>query len=304
MRLSNVMSNVPETEFRVVDERDIETLALLAQDPGVPYAGFLDDVKYIDSIGPNVKMLFVNEKTASELQANNTDLGYGLVVVEKPRNAFFRLHNALKDNSEYIRESFDTVIGDNCNIHETAVISKTNVRIGNNVTIEEHVSIKANSVIGDNCVLRAGSRIGVQDFEFKRDGDAIFGVEHFGGVILGRDVEVQTNSTINRAVYPWDNTIIGDYTKIDDLVHIAHGVKIGKCVMIVAHSGIGGRVVIGDNTWIGFGSIIRNGITIGSDARVNMGSVVSQSVGDGEDVTGNFAIPHHLFIEHIKTLKG
>ena len=280
----------------VKNEQEVGALALLAQDPGVPYAGFLDDMKYADSIGPNVKMIITNAATAEQLEAAD----YGICVVDNPRNTFFHLHNAMKDDPEYVRPRYETRIGEGCSIHPSAFISPYNVTIGDNVVIEEFVSIKENVVIGDGCIIRAGSRIGVQDFEFKREGDTIFGVTHLGGVILGKEVEVQTNSSINKAVYPWDDTILGDYTKVDDLVHIAHGVKIGKGVMIVAQSGIGGRVVIGDRTWIGFSSTIRNGITIGSDARVNMGAVVTKSVGDGEEVTGNFAIPHELFIEQIK----
>ena len=88
------------------------------------------------------------------------------------------------------------------------------------------------------------------------------------------------------------------------LVHIAHGVKIGKNVMVVANSGIGGRTVIGDDCWIGFASTLRNGITIGDRARVNMGSVVTKSVASGGSVTGNFAINHEDFIENLKAIKN
>ena len=73
--------------------------------------------------------------------------------------------------------------------------------------------------------------------------------------------------------------------------------KIGKRSMIVANSGIGGRVMIGDDAWIGFGAIIRNGITIGNKARINMGSVVTKSVDNnthvsGKDVYKRQALPH------------
>lgn len=301
MFLTEKIKQYLSEDFQVRGEREVEALALLAQNPGVPYGSFLADLAYMDLIGENVKMLFVDPEVGEKLGDNND---FGLIITEDPRNMFFKLHNAMEKDEEYIRPSFETRIGENCNIHPSAVISPKNVIIGDNVTIEEFVSVKEYSVIGEGSILRAGARIGMTDFEFKRDGDAIFGVPHLGGVILGKEVEVQTNSSINRAVYPWDNTEIGDFTKIDDLVHIAHGCKIGKSVMIVANSGIGGRVEIGDKAWIGFGSTIRNGITIGKEARVNMGSVVTRSVEDGQAVTGNFAIPHHMFIEQIKKTKG
>ena len=70
--------------------------------------------------------------------------------------------------------------------------------------------------------------------------------------------------------------------------------------MIVANSGIGGRVSIGEDVWIGFGATIRDGIHIGDRARTNMGSVVTRNVGTEEAVTGNFAIPHKNFIANLK----
>lgn len=88
---------------------------------------------------------------------------------------------------------------------------------------------------------------------------------------------------------------------VDNLVHIAHAVKIGRGSMIVAQSGIGGRVEIGDNAWIGFGATIRNGITIGAGSRVNMGAVVTKSVPDGTAVSGNFAMPHDKFIDFVRS---
>lgn len=70
--------------------------------------------------------------------------------------------------------------------------------------------------------------------------------------------------------------------------------------MIVANSGIGGRVKIGYDAWIGFGVTIRNGVTIGNNSRTNMGVVVTKNVNDGEVVTGNFAISYNEFIVKLK----
>ena len=155
-------------------------------------------------------------------------------------------------------------------------------------------------VINDNSIIRAGCKIAGEGFEFKNTSEEVFHVSHIGGVIIGESVEIQYNTCIDKAIYPWDNTVIGDHVKIDNLVHIGHAVKVDSRTMIVANSGIGGRVSIGEDVWIGFGATIRNGIHIGDRARTNMGSVVTRNVGTEEAVTGNFAIPHKDFIANLK----
>ena len=211
----------------------------------------------------------------------------------------------LRMNSCFIRSLslihiFKTRIGTNCNISSQAVIADKNVIIGNNVTIEEFAVIRENTVINDNSIIRAGCKIAGEGFEFKNTSEEVFHVSHIGGVIIGESVEIQYNTCIDKAIYPWDNTVIGDHVKIDNLVHIGHAVKVDSRTMIVANSGIGGRVSIGEDVWIGFGATIRNGIHIGDRARTNMGSVVTRNVGTEEAVTGNFAIPHKDFIANLK----
>lgn len=105
---------------------------------------------------------------------------------------------------------------------------------------------------------------------------------------------------LDRAIYPWDDTVVDDHSNIDNLVYIAHGVKIGKLSLVASGATIGGRCNIGDNVWIGLGAIIRNGIDLGAGSRANMGAVVTKSVGEGEAVSGNFARNHEELIAEIK----
>ena len=224
----------------------------------------------------------------------------GVCVVENPRILFFEIHNFLAENFEYRRKEFDTTIGTGSVISPLSAISTKNVCIGKNVVIEEFAVIRENTTIGDGSIIRSGVKIGGQGFEFKRKDGKIMHVKHLGGVVIGSDVEIQYNACIDCAVYPWDDTVIGNYTKIDNLVHIGHAVKIEDNVMIVAQSGVGGRTVINNNTWLGFSSTVSNGLEIGKNSRVNIGSVVTKNVMDNESVTGNFAIRHDKFIENLK----
>lgn len=297
MLLSELLEQIPYTEnYKIIDERPFRYLALSASNINNPNCVFLDSEKYIDSISGSVTMVLTVDGLAPKLMNGH----YGLCVVEQPRELFFTLHNFLSDKEEYRRKSYKTLVGKDCNISSLSYISDANVTIGNNVTIEEFASIKENVVIGDNSIIRAGTVVGGEGFEFKRVDGGILPVKHLGGVVIGENVEIQYNTCIDKAVYPWDDTVIGDYCKVDNLVHIAHAVKINRNVMVVANSGIGGRSVIKEGTWIGFGATITNGISIGENARANIGSVVTKSVADNERVTGNFAIPHQQFIENLK----
>lgn len=280
------------------NEQRVSSLGLVEYNDGKDVCTFVDNEYYLEKLSDNIQMVLIGEDLLDTLKQYRKS--YGICVVENPRLTYFRIHNYLVNDISYRRTDFKTQIGTNCNISSQAVIADKNVIIGNNVTIEEFAVIRENTVINDNSIIRAGCKIAGEGFEFKNTSEEVFHVSHIGGVIIGESVEIQYNTCIDKAIYPWDNTVIGDHVKIDNLVHIGHAVKVDSRTMIVANSGIGGRVSIGEDVWIGFGATIRNGIHIGDRARTNMGSVVTRNVGTEEAVTGNFAIPHKDFIANLK----
>lgn len=280
------------------NEQRVSSLGLVEYNDGKDVCTFVDNEYYLEKLSDNIQMVLIGEDLLDTLKQYRES--YGICVVENPRLTYFRIHNYLVNDISYRRTDFKTRIGTNCNISSQAVIADKNVIIGNNVTIEEFAVIRENTVINDNSIIRAGCKIAGEGFEFKNTSEEVFHVSHIGGVIIGESVEIQYNTCIDKAIYPWDNTVIGDHVKIDNLVHIGHAVKVDSRTMIVANSGIGGRVSIGEDVWIGFGATIRNGIHIGDRARTNMGSVVTRNVGTEEAVTGNFAIPHKDFIANLK----
>lgn len=275
---------------------NFDTLGLIQSNTEKSICTFIDNEKFIKDIPDHVSVILTKEELKEALQ------NYNCCIVESPRITFFQLHNSLCGSQMYIRETTKTKIGDNCKISNLACIADKNVKIGNNVTIEEFVSIKENVTIGDNCIIRAGTIVGGEGFEHKRMGEEILPVKHMGGVILGDNVELQQINCVDKAIYPWDNTEIGEDCKTDNMVHIAHGVKIGRAVMIAANAVFGGRIEMGDEVWVGLAATIKNGIHIGSRARINMGAVVTKNVEAEESVSGNFAIPHSQFIKHIKNI--
>lgn len=108
---------------------------------------------------------------------------------------------------------------------------------------------------------------------------------HTGGVRFGQHVELGTYVTIDRG--QMDDTIIGDHVKIDNLVHVAHGVHIGDRTLVVAGAVLCGSVKIGTDCFIGANATILPGLTIGNGVTVGAGAVVTKNVADGLTVAGN-----------------
>lgn len=297
MIISTILDEM-QIPYKCYKEFEVDSLGLAGYNAGDRVCTFIENEKYLEDLSDCVKVILTNEKTAATVC--HDEINFGIIIVDNPRTIFFKMHNFLSKKQWYCKERFATQIGDNCSIDKTAIIAGNNVEIGNNVVIEEFVVIRENTIIGDNTIIRAGCKIGGEGFEFKREENGIFGVKHVGSVIIGNNVEIQYNTCIDKAIYPWDQTVIEDFCKIDNSVHVAHAVKVGKCTMIVANSGIGGRVTIGNNAWIGFACTIRNGLTIGNGSRVNMGAVVTKNVLEGQAVSGNFAIAHSEFIQNLK----
>jgi len=303
MRLSSLLPHIGVLDFQSEDERDFEYLSLCNSANERPCCAFVSEKKYVSSISSNVTMVLTTRDIGERVDQRS----YGVCFVDQPRAVFFRLHNYLSGIDGYRRERKKTVLGDRCRISSMSCIADNGVVIGNDVVIEEFVSVRENTVIGDRSIIRAGTIIGGAGFFFQHDSRSVFLVEHAGGVIIGQDVEIQQNCCLERAVYPWDNTVIGDCTKTSSHVLIGHASKLEEHIMVTGHSVIG-RSHIKKNAWIGLGATVINGITIGENARINIGAVVVGNVGDGETVTGNFAVPHDKFtrnqINIMKSTKG
>lgn len=282
----------------VLQNCEFSSLGILDSNYEQSMLSFIEEEKYFSKLIDNKNIVAVI--TVKEMAEKLKKMGYGVVVKEDPRISFFLLHNELSCNNKYARKEYKTIIGNNCSISPLSYVSPVNVFIGDNVIIEEFVSIKENTTIGDNSIIRAGTVVGGNGFEMKKVRDEVFSIKHLGGTKIGKNVEIQYNCTIDRAIYPWDDTVIEEYSRLDNLIHIGHAAKIGRRVIMPAQSVIGGRTIIEDDAWIGIGAVVRNGLKIGKNARCNMGAVVTKNVKNDEAVSGNFAIDHKRFIEKMK----
>lgn len=278
--------------FEICSERKFDVLALVAQNPQKKFLTFVNEQKYFSKLNENVSIVI----TKPELK-DSAPSSCGVIVSENPTLTFFELHNFLESNRGYVRTEYKTTIGKNCKISRLASIAENNVIVGNNVVIENFVTIYPDTVIKDNVIIRSGAKIGGQGFEYKRCSDnTILAINHYGGVMIEHDADIHCNVCIDRAVYPWDDTVIGEYTKIDNLSHIAHAVKIGARCLIAAGTCFGGRTEVGNDCWFGIGSVVKNAIKVGNEASVTMGSVLANNVKDNAEVSGFYAVNHSDFL--------
>ena len=165
-----------------------------------------------------------------------------------------------------------------------------NVEIGDNTIIHSNVHIHNNTSIGKNCIIDSHSVIGSDGFGYERGVDnKIEMFPHIGGIKIEDDVEIGANVCIDKGTM--QNTVIGKGTKIDNLVHIAHNVKIGKNCSIVANSFVGGSCILGDNVHVAMSVTIRDQIKIGNNAILGMGAVITKDVSENITVMGNPAKP-------------
>ena len=166
-------------------------------------------------------------------------------------------------------------LGENVQVGPCTVIA-SNVQIGDNTVIHTNVSIGHSTRIGDNCTLFSGAVIGADGFGYVRDGDAYLKVPQIGNVVIGNNVDIGANTTIDRGALL--DTIIHDGVKIDNQVQIAHNVVIGKHTIVSAYTGIAGSVKIGEYCLIGGCVGIRDNIEITDNVVITGRTFVSSSI--------------------------
>jgi UDP-3-O-[3-hydroxymyristoyl] glucosamine N-acyltransferase len=190
-------------------------------------------------------------------------------------------------------------IGDNVIIYPNVVIGD-NVVIGNGSIIYDSVSLKY-CVIGERAIIHPGARIGQDGFGYAVDKGQYIKVPQIGSVIIGNDVEIGANSTIDRGTI--DDTIIGDMTKIDNLVQIGHNVIIGKNCFVVSQVGIAGSTKLGKYVVLGGQVGVAGHLNIGDYVQAGAQSGIIKDIVSKEVVWGCPAVPIKEKMREIGMLK-
>jgi UDP-3-O-[3-hydroxymyristoyl] glucosamine N-acyltransferase len=233
----------------------------------------------------------------------------GEIYREKPRRG---IHWAAHiERGVFFRKRRSVYVGQFATIEKSAVI-EPGVKIHSGAFIGRGVTLGANTVVhsgacienatlGADCVVHSGAVIGKDGFGYTRqDGKNVF-IPHVGRVLIGDRVSVGANSCIDRGALT--DTRIGDGTKIDNLVQIAHGVIVGKECFLAAGVGLAGGVVIGDRALLGGHVGLANGVNVGDDAEIGANSGVFRNIPAGERHMGYPAMPGMEFMRTHAWLK-
>ena len=241
---------------------DCPVAALISPHPYAAYARIASDMHprpvVVGGVAQGAFIAPGASVAASSWVGPNAVIGAGAVIGER---CFIGPHSVIEEGAE---------LGDDC-------------RLQANVTICHHVTV------GARCVFKPGCVIGGDGFGFAPAPDGFVKVPHLGGARLGNDVEVGSNSTIDRGTI--EDTIIEDGVKLDNLVQVGHNCRIGAGTMIAGCVGISGSTIIGRRCMIGGAVGIVGHLEIGDDVIVTGYSMVTHSLpGPGTYSSGMPAI--------------
>ena len=256
---------------------------------------FVDVKKYFDkSLQSAASFVILNERVPAPT-------GKTLLFCRDPFEAYnsivldFRPYEALRQSIHPTAQIHPS------SILEPNVVVGPHVVIGQNCHIHANVTILEHTLIGDRVVIQSGATIGTEAFYYKRTPDGYKKWRSGGRVILEHDVEIGSNSTVNKGVS--GDTILGAGTKLDCHVHIGHDVVVGKRCLFVAGVAVAGNNVIGDDVTL-YGQVgIAQNLHIGNKVVVLAQSGVGIDLEEGKTYFGSPATDARQAMRQIIALK-
>lgn len=265
---------------------------------------FLESSKYISSLkDTKAAAVFVNKEFEQEVPSRTI-----AIVCDEP---YINLAKASKlfapkliessGNEPIIGENTtimpnvhlgkNVVIGKNCTIMSGSFIADC-VTIGNNTIIYPNITIYRDCKIGDDCIIHSGTVIGSDGFGFAHTKDGKYiKIYQNGNVIIGNDVEIGANCTIDRAVF--SSTIIEDGVRIDNLVHIAHNCKIGRGSILVTQVGLSGSTTLQPYVIMGGQSATSGHLEIAAFSTIAARGGVTKSIKEPKKTWAGFPLIEH-----------
>lgn len=192
-------------------------------------------------------------------------------------------------------------IGENVTFYPGCVIGD-GVSIGDDSLLYPNVVVYRDCVLGKRVVIQAGAVIGGDGFGFAKDGERWIKIHQIGRVVIGDDVEIGANTSIDRGAL--DDTIIGDGVKLDNQIQIAHNVNIGDHAAMAGCVGVAGSTKIGRRSTIGGAAMIIGHLELADDVHISAGSMVTKSLRKPGQYTSIFPIEeHHDWLHNAAQIK-
>jgi UDP-3-O-[3-hydroxymyristoyl] glucosamine N-acyltransferase len=235
-------------------------------------------------------LLIIDRGASKSLPWQSWSVG-AVIVSDHARRDFLHVISEFFTGSMPSGVHASAVVADGAQIDPEAYVGPLcsigpQVTIGARSVLHAGVHVYGPVTIGCDVTIHGGTVIGADGFGYERLGDGtIMKFPHVGGVEICDDVEIGANTCIDRGTL--GATVIETGAKVDNLVHVAHNVRIGSHAMVIADAMLGGSTDIGDRSWVAPSACIRDGLTVGSDALVGLGAVVTRDVPEGQTVAGN-----------------
>ncbi|RVU39327.1 UDP-3-O-(3-hydroxymyristoyl)glucosamine N-acyltransferase [Hwanghaeella grinnelliae] len=306
-KIGEAVLQSPESGSKEI--RDIGTLT----DSGEDQISFLDNRKYVSAFSQTEAGACVVaprdvEKAPADCRLLVSDAPYrsfALIV-----QAFYPLPATVPGIHPSAVIADSAKLGDGICVDAGAVIGEgasvgarthigANAVLGTGITIGADGRVGANSTleccdVGERVQIHPGARIGTRGFGFAMDPRGHVELPQLGRVVIGNDVEIGANSTIDRGMGP--DTVIGDGTKIDNLVQIGHNVRLGKHCVLAGQTGIAGSAVLEDFVICAAKVGVAGHLTIGAGTRIAAMSGVTKSVPAGSTFAGVPAGEHRNWL--------
>lgn len=256
---------------------------------------FVDHPKYYDkALQSAATFVIINKEIPPPT-------GKALLFSEDPFSAYIRIVRAFRTFEPGTSAvSSDALVGEGT-VLQPGVFVGRHVRIGRNCIIHSNVSIYDHTVIGDDVVIHANTVIGADAFYFKRRPEGYDKMYSCGRVLIHDRVEIGANCTIDKGVS--GDTVIGEGTKLDNMIHIGHDTVVGRNCLIAAQVGVAGVVTIEDNVIL-WGQVgVQKDLTIGAGAVVLGKAGVTKSIEGGKTYWGTPAVEAREKMREIALLK-
>lgn len=305
--LNAVLANV-SGEYRVINESAYVDIASAKPVDNCD----ADSIAWVAGDKKNKKELIQSSRaqtlvcSLSDEELAGFETGKCLILVNDPRLTFLRIVKGLFTAGIQYGVHPSAVVHPEAEIHPESYIGPHvyigKSKIGKNTIVHGSCFIYDSVEIGNNVTIHAGTVIGADGFGYQRNERNEFEkFPHVGGVVIEDNVEIGANTCIDRGSL--GNTLIAEGAKIDNLVHIAHNVKVGRHAAVIAHAMVGGSTIIGDYAWISPSVALRDRISVGKNSVAGLGSVVTKEIPNDQTWAGSPARELSEFLLIQKKLK-